>query len=118
MADEPMPVRWNFWTGHISEIIPTLRKALGAYARHNAGFKVGITANPEGRWRQHRKDGWREMVVIYRTASPDSVREAERLLIEHGWECHPDAIWNEQRGGGGGPMKGKADAYFVYVVLA
>jgi len=81
-----MPVRWNFWTGHVPEIIPTLRRALGAYARNAGKFKVGLAKDPEHRWHHYRneKHRWREMVVIYRTTSPDKAREAESLLIEHG----------------------------------
>ena len=116
------PVRWEVRTGRVSQIATDLRRALGAYARHSAGFKVGVSAYPDRRWSKYRDDegDWRVMVVIYQTTSPDSVRDAESLLVEHGWERHPDKIRNKTGGGGGGggAPPGGAEYYYVYVVLA
>ena len=116
-----MPVRWNFWTGHVPEIIPTLRRSLRAYARNAGKFKVGLAKDPEHRWHHYRneKHRWREMVVIYRTTSPDKAREAESLLIEHGRTRYPRKSQNKKRDGGG-RRPGIADGhdYYVYVVLA
>ncbi|MCY4168987.1 MAG: hypothetical protein OXD36_02440 [Rhodobacter sp.] len=51
-----MPVRWNYWSGHVPEIIPTLRRSLGAHARNARKFKVGLSKDPEHRWHHYRNE--------------------------------------------------------------
>ncbi len=111
-----MSVRWNQWTGHYSQVAESLRRALGQYMTRNSEFKVGLTVDPDQRWGGHAPDGWREMVVIYETSSARSAAQAERELIEHGWESQIDSeSWNLVRGGGG--LQQGYDAYYVYVLL-
>jgi hypothetical protein len=97
-----MALIWNNHTGHLSNLIPSLRRALGQYARYCNEFKIGLTTNPEQRWSRHTRDGWDDMVVVYSTGSEDYAADAETLLIEHGWDAdYMPECWNSVRGGGG-----------------
>ena len=110
-----MPVRYKFSTGHLCNVMSALRKALGQYARHNGSIKVGLTVNPEQRWEAHRRDGWREMVVIYETRSSRYVGDAEKKLIGHSFLRHNKRCWNIYNGGGG--LREGFPKYYIYVIL-
>lgn len=113
-----MALLWNEYKGHIGILISTLRRALGQYARYYSGYKIGLTVDPEQRWRRHLQDGcWNDMVVIYSTASENYAAEAEFLLIEHGWEAdYMPECWNIVRGGGG--LRPGHSRYYIYILLA
>ena len=112
-----MGLRYAPHTGHLSNLIETLNRALGQYQRYYHHFKIGLTTNPEARWWIHQQDGWLEMVVVYETTSVKYAREAERWLVEYGWERDYIAeSWNEVSGGGG--LHPWHDWYFIYIILA
>lgn len=111
-----MPLIYDYWTGHLHEIIQTLHRSFGQYVANALEFKVGLTTNPDARWLSHQEDGWDRMVVIYRTTSCDYAVSVEDDLILHGWSDHIDALsWNEVRGGGGAPWS--ASDYYIYILL-
>lgn len=112
-----MSVRWNPWTGRYATVRPQLIRALGQYARAGKQFKVGVTVDPERRWREHAPDEWSEMVVMYQTSSANYVRQAEKDLIDRGWrEKFADNSWNAAPGGEG--VRRGRSMYYVYVLLA
>ena len=107
-----MTIRHEEQTGWPSQVV--LRQRIGAYARVDRadGFKIGITCDPDARAALYRnkEPGYREMVVLYRTASDDHVRQMERELT----------VWfrddsDNERFGGAGPQ-GQAP-YYLYIVL-
>ena len=110
-----MSLEFWYWTGGVHYTLPSLRKAVGQYARRNASIKVGLTTNPKQRWWSHQRDGWRKMVVIYKTSSSKFAAIAEKNLIDLGFTNHDKKSWNE-RAGGGGLHPGKP-MYYIYVVL-
>jgi hypothetical protein len=102
--------------GHIGNLIPSLRRALGQYTRYCKHFKIGLTTNPEQRWGTYKRDGWDDMIVVYSTSSEKYVADAEKLLIKHGWEADYMAeCWNEVPGGGG--KHSGYEWYCVYIVV-
>lgn len=106
----------NDCTGHISTMIPSLRRALGQYSRYCKEYKIGLTTNPEQRWRTHRRDGWIDMVLVYSTSSEVYAADAETLLIEHGWQAnYMPECWNSIRGGGG--KRSGYGRYYIYMLL-
>jgi hypothetical protein len=107
--------RWQERTGHLSNLVPSLRRALGQYARYCTEFKIGLTVDPQSRWRAHVRDGWREMVVVYSTTSEDYVWDAEQLLIEHGLDAYYYAECLNRIGGG---LRRGHRRYYVYIVVA
>lgn len=108
-------VRWVEWKGHYLSIMPSLKKAIGQYNRYCNNIKIGLTVNPDQRWQFHKLDGWREMVVIYETNSPNYAKEIEKQLINHGWEFHYNKSWNEKSGGG--TLQHGHSKYYVYLLL-
>lgn len=110
-----MGVDWNYYTGHVYSIIPTLRRAVGQYLRSGYDYKIGLTGDPDRRWREAHQSNWERMIVIYNTKSVSYCAIAEDLLIKDGWERYLDRSWNEV-GGGGGAKEG-LDEYFVYILL-
>lgn len=111
-----MPLEYDYWTGQLNEIIPTLHRAFGQYVKNVREFKVGLTTDPDNRWASHQADGWGRMVVVYRTTSRDYAVSVEDDLILRGWSDHIDAVsWNEVRGGGGASWS--AADYYIYLLL-
>lgn len=112
-----MTITYDYQTGHLSNVIKSLRRVLGAYGRWNGHVKIGITNNPEQRLTAHKyNDGWEKMVVIYETSSWDSAKKAEKNLIDFAYEqsIADFEIWNEIGGGGGDQGE---PPYFVYLLL-
>jgi hypothetical protein len=103
-------------TGHISNLIPSLRRALGQYTRYCNHFRIGLTTNPEQRWNAYKRDGWDDMIVVYSTKSEKYAADAEKLLIDHGWETeYIPQCWNSIRGGGG--KRPGYGWYCIYIVV-
>lgn len=110
-----MGIRWNQWTGHYKEYLPTLRRSVSQYIRNNEEFKIGVTTNPDTRWPHHKAEEWREMVVVYETSSFEYAKKVEIDLIEHGWNSYLDYSWNERNGGGG--LQAMYEKYYIYILL-
>lgn len=111
-----MSLDWWDDTGHISNLISSLRRAYGQYRCNYDQIKIGLTVDPETRWRSHAQQGWSRMVVIYSTSSPKYVAQVERLLIEHGWDTDFYEQCKNLIGGGGGLRYGYP-RYYIYVIL-
>lgn len=117
-----MSIFYNYSTGNVLSTIPELKRAVGQYASRNDYLKIGITKNPEQRWRSHlserrrNQDKWQKMIVIYQSTSWDSARIAESELIKHvGSKNYYCAIWNDVGGGGGRIGEGRYS--YVYVLV-
>lgn len=108
-----MDVYWDFLTsGHPSGVVATLNRALGQFARWHGTLYIGVTGNPAAREANHERNGWGEMVYLYRTASRDNAYAMERSLIDH---CRSRGYSaNAIRGGSG---LRQYDIYYVYMLL-
>jgi hypothetical protein len=106
-------VRYKLESGRPS-CLPSFLQRVSAYVRSGRvrGWKVGISAYPERRFKQHAEAGrgYDEMVVIYRTRSIKNARYIERRVTEE-YEGHD----NERQGGGG--LAAAAEVHYVYLLL-
>lgn len=105
---------WNWYSGHPSIALPSMRRALGQYLRQASNFKIGLTNDPERRWYERYQYDWDQMIVIYRTTSWRYVAEIEDALIQYGWDRYLDRSWNQYSGGGG--VREGFSEYWVYIV--
>lgn len=108
-----MSVHYNFNTGSPNVILSTVRRRVSAFTRANrvCNFKIGITNNPERRWREAHKPVYDEMLVVYQSSSINCVSELEYELVNHNWQFCDNKI----AGGGGGV--GSSGPFYLYVVL-
>lgn len=106
-----MSVTFSFWTGHASERLVPLKRCISGFTRQDRqAFKIGISSDPNRRWREEYRGHYDRMLVIYSTSSEKSIRRIEKWLTEY-FEDFSDNL----RLGGGGPSS--SGPYYLYVVL-
>ena len=105
-------VIYNYVTGRPQEVVTDVLRSISAYARHDRarGFKIGITCDPERRFREEYAHAYHKMAVVYQSSSINNVSILERLLIDH----NEDLSDNINRGGGGNYGN---PPYYLYVVV-
>lgn len=108
----------EYWpyTGHVTNLRPALNRARGQYARYCREFKIGLTHDPEERWRAYKSDGWDKMIVLYSTRALNNAAKAESLLIEGGWNASYYRKCLNKIPGGTGSHPG-FPSYYVYIVI-
>ena len=105
-------VRWNHVTGPLSRVESTLRKKVATYHQHYSAIYIGATYDPITREQQHLSSRrGSELITLWRTASYDNAKQAEKKLIK--WGC--ERIENPW-GGGEGLTRGKGE-YYIYVLV-
>lgn len=110
-----MVLRWREYGGRPGDaLLANLHRSIGQYQRGSRALKIGLTTDPIRRWREQRREGWREMVVIYSTSSRNYAAAVEKNLAAHGWNNYY-ASWNYNPGGE--PIPGSYTRYYVYVLL-
>lgn len=97
-------------TGWPQAVVTSVSRRISAYTRSDRvnGFKIGITNNPERRFRDGYAHAYPKMAVVYQSSSLENVSELERLLIEHNYELADNII------SGGGGNYGDPP-YYLYV---
>lgn len=110
MSEERL--RYKHFTGRPQAIVSNVRRVISAFTREDRvhSFKIGITNNPERRFKRRHIKKYDKMIVVYRSSSINSVSELEDKLIEHNKE-----LADNKRGGGGGDYG--APPYYLYVVI-
>lgn len=110
MEDER--IIYNYVTGRPNEIVSDVLRTISAYTRRDrvSAFKIGITNDPERRFREEYADWYSKMAVVYSSSSRENIRQLERELVEHNWELADNII-----SGGGG--RDSDPPYFMYVVM-
>ncbi|HVF50448.1 MAG TPA: GIY-YIG nuclease family protein [Pyrinomonadaceae bacterium] len=105
-------VVYNSVTGWPQDIVSDVLRKISAYTRSDRvnGFKIGITSNPERRFREGYAHAYHKMAVVYETSSVANVAELERLLIEYNQELADNII------SGGGGNYGDPP-YYLYVAM-
>ena len=108
-----MSVHYNYDTGRPSVVLSVVRRRISAFTRsgRTRKFKIGITNNPERRWKQSYEGLYDEMLVVYQSSSINCVSALEHELVNHNWELCDNLI----AGGGGGI--GRNGPYYLYVVV-
>jgi hypothetical protein len=105
-------VSYNYLTGWPQEVVSDVVRSIGAYTRRDRvrGFKIGITGDPERRFREAYAHAYRKMAVVYQSSSIENVSQLECLMIEHNRELADNII------AGGGGSYGNSP-YYLYVVV-
>lgn len=105
-------VIYNYQTGRPNDVLSSVLRSISAYTRVDraTAFKIGITCNPENRFRQAYADSYDKMLVVYQSSSVNNVRDLERLLVEHNRELCDNII----EGGGGNYGE---PPHYMYVVV-
>ncbi len=104
-------VLFNFVIGRPEDVVTTVLRKISALTRESKvrWFKIGITRDPQERFRKHKRY-YDRMIVVYSSSSIRCVRELEFELIEHNRDLADNFI-----GGGGG--RSGSPPYFMYVVV-
>src|SRR6266699_6748444 len=107
-----MSVIYDSTKGRPNACASMVLRRLSAYTRRDRvkQFKIGMTNDPERRFRTAYARNYHEMVVLYETSSIENVSVLEAELVEHNKD-HAD---NVIAGGGGAVGE---PPYFLYVVL-
>lgn len=107
---EHIKLQEAYETGFPNQVLPNLIRRISAFTRAGltAGFKIGITSDPEGRARKYIGT-YERMVLIYRTESRNHVVQLEKMLVAYNFQL------SENRTGGGGGKPG-IGPFFLYVV--
>lgn len=112
-------IKFDTIVGRPPEVLSSLRRSLGALARHGDFHqKVGITNNPHVRWAQAYRDwGWRRMTVLYESDRRSDVQDVERELIDWLSRSRTNGYYHNDAPGGEGrpPFNGP---HYVYIVGA
>lgn len=105
-------VIYNYFTGHPQNVVSDVLRSISAYTREDrvTAFKIGITNNPERRFKEAYDHYYSKMAVVYKSTSINNVAELERELIKH----NKGLADNINAGGGG--REGRPP-YFMYVVM-
>lgn len=110
-------------TGHPSQVLEPLRRAIAAYTRRDngiVGMYIGIASGRDAESAMRRRydtykfaEGINEMVAIYESSSQENVRIVESEL-EDFFKDTPGVL---NRTGGGGGRDGEGPKFFLYVAM-
>lgn len=108
-----MSVYYSYLTGNPADVTTPLIKRVSAFTRNSkvTNFKIGITNDPDRRWRELHKFSYDEMLVLYGSSSINNVSLLETWVIEH----NRDHCDNIKAGGAGGIAE--LPPYYLYVVV-
>ena len=102
-------------TGHYSELLAAqFRRRLAGYCRKRSVY-IGVTSDPETRERQHQKDGWERMILLWQTDSYSKAREAEKNLIA--WARDKEKPVCNIKQGGGRLSEYAKQRYYLYLMI-
>lgn len=109
---EESRVNYNYVTGRPEDVVSDVLRSLSAYTRRDRvrNFKIGITSNPERRFREQYNKNYDKMVVLYQSSSITNVSRLEVELVQHNKELADNII------AGGGGNYGEPP-YYMYVVI-
>jgi len=81
-----MDITYRLKKGSFNQAMSKVDRSINFYAGDNH-VKIGITCNPESRCSGYRSEtNYDQMVVLYKTDLLDTVRSAEKDLVDYHWE--------------------------------
>lgn len=102
----------SYYSGFPNKVIPLLRISISLFLRSYKRVKIGITSDPERRWKEHLRqdaESWDRMVIKYRTKSVKNANLIEKFFID----AEP-ALHNRWTGWS---HMSEAEYYYVYILL-
>lgn len=102
----------SYYSGFPANVIPLLRISISLFLRNYKRVKIGITNNPERRWKEHQRqdaESWDRMVIKYVTTSVNNANRVEKFFID----AEP-ALHNRWTGWSN---MSNSDNYYVYILL-
>ena len=75
---------YNYKQGWPKNIITRLKISASLYSRNYKYVKIGITCDPDRRFKEHKKSQtykWERMVVVYCTTSVNNANSVEKYFI-------------------------------------
>ena len=102
----------SYYSGYPTDVIPMLKISISLFLRNYKHVKIGITNNPERRWKEHLRqdwESWDRMVVKYRTQSVNNANRIEKHFIEY-----EPALYNRWTGWSN---MSESEYYYVYILL-
>ena len=79
-------LKWREFSGRPGErLVDKLNAGIRRYQEASQSIRIGLTTDPTLRWREEKRVGWDEMVVVYSTSNRNNVVAVERGLADGGW---------------------------------
>ncbi|MBM7112474.1 hypothetical protein [Archangium primigenium] len=101
---------------HRDEAMHYIKPILDGYRSHWDSVYVGVTTEPKLRYKQHTRNGWEQMVVLYEAYRADIAIDLERDLIDYAHRCRfRNPITNINPGGES--LSTKETSHFLYILL-
>ena len=101
---------YKLCSGWPKDIKRNLAISIALYGNYYDKVKIGITNDPERRFREHQRNGWDRMVVRYITTSENHANEIEKHFINrHEWMANIYRGWSNL---------GNGRNFYVYILLA
>ncbi|MBQ9473298.1 MAG: GIY-YIG nuclease family protein [Bacteroidales bacterium] len=104
-----MDLSYKVITGQPALVAASISRSIGQFERYYHQIKIGITANPSRRSKEHACDGWKRMLVKYKSSSVRNANVIEKYFIAHRKE-----LTNEWNGYSKLPEPGP---YYVYLLM-
>src|SRR5688572_15562267 len=71
-----------------SEAMSKIKPKVDGYRSHHARIYVGVTNDPARRAKEHEKNGWIRMILLYEAWSAEIARELEMDIIDYCRRCN------------------------------
>ena len=108
-------LRWREIGGRPREgLYDRLDQRIGRYQEEHLPIKIGLTTDPMRKWAEHRKEGWKEMVMIYSTSNQAFAVALRGGLSARGWE---DRFTEWNYGPEGKRIPGDYLRYYLYLLV-
>ena len=108
-------LRWREIGGRPGEgLYDRLHHRIGRYQDGRPPIRIGLTTDPMHRWNEHRREGWKEMLMIYSTSNRDFAVAVREGLVARGWEEHFGG-WNYEPEGE--RISGDYLRYYLYLLV-
>lgn len=108
-------LKWREFSGRPGErLVDKLNAGIRRYQEASRSIRIGLTTDPTLRWREEKRVGWDEMVVVYSTSNRKYAIAVEGDLADGGWEeLYASWDYSDARAG----LPGSYTRYYVFVLL-
>lgn len=72
----------SYLSGQPATVAAGIARSIAAFERNYKHVKIGITGRPAQRAAEHASDGWKRLVLKYRTSSARNANAIEKYFID------------------------------------